>query len=42
MSGKSAAIILRQMHTNVIKEAQEFDEYIDFPLWFSTLYPDQD
>jgi hypothetical protein len=31
MTGKSAAIILRQMHPVVIKEAHTFDEQIDLP-----------
>lgn len=37
MTGKSAAIILRQMHHKVVEEARNFDEYIDFPAWISTL-----
>lgn len=37
MSGKSAAIILRQMHHQVVSEAARYDELIDFPAWLSTL-----
>jgi len=37
MSGKSAAIILRQMHNKVLKESKLYDEFVDFPAWFSTL-----
>jgi len=44
MSGKSAAIILRQMHSLVTvrveftqNEVDKYDESIDFPLWMSTL-----
>jgi len=37
MSGKSAAIILRQMHHRVLRESRLYDEYVDFPTWFSTL-----
>lgn len=37
MTGKSAAMILRQMHPNVVKEADIFDRHIDAPMWLSTL-----
>eukprot|EP01016_Furgasonia_blochmanni_P042581 TRINITY_DN5663_c0_g1_i5.p1 TRINITY_DN5663_c0_g1~~TRINITY_DN5663_c0_g1_i5.p1 ORF type:complete len:831 (+),score=111.95 TRINITY_DN5663_c0_g1_i5:560-3052(+) len=37
MSGKSAAIILRQMHSRVVTESKLYDFYVDFPTQFSTL-----
>ncbi len=37
MTGKSSALILRQMHPNMIKEAEKYDYHIDFPCWFSSL-----
>jgi len=37
MTGKSAALILRQMHHRVFNEAKLYDEFVDFPTWFSTL-----
>jgi hypothetical protein len=37
MTGKSSALILRQMHPNMIREAEKYDFYIDFPCWFSSL-----
>jgi hypothetical protein len=37
MAGKSAAVILRQMHPSVVREAEIFDANIDLPMWFSTL-----
>jgi len=37
MTGKSAAIIMRQMHHKVFNEAKIYDEFVDFPSWFSTL-----
>lgn len=37
MTGKSAAIILRQMHINVVKEADRLDREIEIPMWFSSL-----
>ena len=37
MTGKSSAVILRQMHPNVIKEATKLDRNIDLPMWMSTL-----
>lgn len=37
MTGKSAAIILRQMHEKCIVDARKLDEHVDFPAWFSTL-----
>lgn len=40
MSGKSAAIIMRQMHTQVVSEAAKYDEMIDFPAWLSSISED--
>ena len=37
MTGKSSAVILRQMHPNVVREAEVYDRHIDLPMWFSTL-----
>ena len=37
MTGKSAAIILRQMHEKCLQDARKLDEFVDFPAWFSTL-----
>ncbi|CDW84126.1 UNKNOWN [Stylonychia lemnae] len=37
MTGKSAAMILRQMHPNVVKEADIYDRKIELPMWMSTL-----
>jgi hypothetical protein len=37
MTGKSSALILRQMHPNMVQEADKYDFQIDFPSWFSTL-----
>lgn len=37
MTGKSAALILRQMHPNMMNEALKYDSLVDFPAWFSTL-----
>ena len=37
MTGKSSAVILRQMHPNVIEEAVKLDRNIDLPMWMSTL-----
>jgi hypothetical protein len=37
MSGKSTALILRQMHPVMINEAEKYDLIIDFPSWFSSL-----
>ena len=37
MTGKSCAVILRQMHPSVTKEAAIFEENIDLPQWLSTL-----
>jgi hypothetical protein len=37
MTGKSSALILRQMHPNMISEAEKYDYNIDFPCWFSSL-----
>ena len=40
MSGKSAAVIMRQMHHQVVREAAKYDELIDFPSWLSTISDD--
>jgi len=37
MTGKSSAVILRQMHPNVVGEAVIYDRNIDLPMWMSTL-----
>ena len=37
MTGKSSAVILRQMHPNVVEEASKLDLNIDLPMWLSTL-----
>ena len=37
MTGKSSAVILRQMHPNVVEEAKKLDRNIDLPMWLSTL-----
>ena len=37
MTGKSSAVILRQMHPLVVEEAQKLDRNIELPMWFSTL-----
>jgi hypothetical protein len=37
MAGKSCAIILRQMHPSVVKEAHDYDVNVDLPMWLSTL-----
>lgn len=37
MTGKSSAVILRQMHPNVIDEAVKLDRNIDLPMWMSSL-----
>lgn len=37
MTGKSAAVILRQMHPNVVNEAVVYDRHVDLPMWMSTL-----
>ena len=37
MTGKSSAVILRQMHPNVVQEAVKLDRNIDLPMWMSTL-----
>jgi hypothetical protein len=42
MTGKSSAIILRQMHEQVMKEAKIFDEFVDFPTNFSCLSIDEE
>mmetsp|Transcript_16910 Transcript_16910/g.14800 ORF Transcript_16910/g.14800 Transcript_16910/m.14800 type:complete len:183 (-) Transcript_16910:67-615(-) len=41
MTGKSAALIMRQMHHKVLNEAKQYDEKVDFPSWFSTLSIDE-
>ena len=37
MTGKSSALILRQMHPIMVNEAENYDHYIDFPCWLSSL-----
>ena len=37
MTGKSSAVILRQMHPDVVSEATKYDHFIDLPMWMSTL-----
>ena len=37
MEGKSCSIIMRQMHPQVVKEAEQYDVNIDLPMWLSTL-----
>ena len=37
MTGKSSAVIMRQMHPNVIQEAEKLDRHIDLPMWLSSL-----
>jgi len=37
MTGKSCAIILRQIHPCTVKEAVKYDRNIDLPQWFSTI-----
>ena len=37
MTGKSSAVILRQMHPNVVDEANKLDRNIDLPMWMSSL-----
>jgi hypothetical protein len=37
MTGKSSAVILRQMHPNVVQEATRYDRSVDLPMWLSTL-----
>ncbi len=37
MTGKSSAVILRQMHPNVVAEATNYDRYVDLPMWMSSL-----
>lgn len=37
MTGKSSAVILRQMHPSVVNEAIRYDRHIDLPMWMSTL-----
>jgi hypothetical protein len=42
MMGRSAALILRQIHKKIIEEATRFDLEIDLPSWMSSLsiHPD--
>lgn len=42
MTGKSSAVILRQMHPNVVKEAVLYDQYVDLPMWMSSLSLEED
>ena len=37
MTGKSSAVIMRQMHPICVNEAIKYDRHIDLPLWFSSL-----
>lgn len=37
MTGKSSAVILRQMHPNVVEESVKYDRHIDLPMWMTTL-----
>ena len=37
MTGKSSAVILRQMHPNVVSEATKYDRFVDLPMWMSSL-----
>jgi len=37
MTGKSSAVILRQMHPNVVNEAIKYDRHVDLPMWMSSL-----
>lgn len=37
MTGKSSAVILRQMHPSVVQEATKYDRYVDLPMWMSSL-----
>jgi hypothetical protein len=41
MTGKSAALILRQMHPFVVKQADKYDEFLELPMWLSTLSLDE-
>jgi len=37
MTGKSSAVILRQMHPTVVNEAVKYDRHVDLPMWMSSL-----
>lgn len=37
MTGKSSAVILRQMHPNVVSDATKYDRNVDLPMWLSSL-----
>ena len=41
MSGKSSALIMRQMHPLMVSEAEKYDYLVDFPSWFSSLSIDE-
>jgi hypothetical protein len=41
MSGKSSALIMRQMHPLMVNEAEKYDYLVDFPSWFSSLSIDE-
>lgn len=41
MSGKSSALIMRQMHPLMVGEAEKYDYLVDFPSWFSSLSIDE-
>ena len=42
MQGRSAAIILRQIHKNIMEQAKRFDLEVDLPSWMSTLSMNED
>ena len=42
MTGKSSAVILRQMHPNVVQEATKYDRHVDLPMWLSSLSLEDD
>ena len=42
MTGKSSALIMRQMHPIMVNDAEKYDLLIDFPSWFSTLSISED
>jgi len=42
MTGKSSAVILRQMHPNVVDEAIKYDRNVDLPMWMSSMSLSED
>jgi hypothetical protein len=42
MTGKSSAVILRQMHPSCINEGTKYDRHIDLPMWMSALSLEDD